>query len=140
MLTIWKTIENLANIYLFKVNQRNTSKRCETCSKLTIKTPERRHVTLVFLLLTLNIFHTFSLCFHCWIWASKSCQDFFNLLFLLLPSKSYILSGSVNFIFIPRTFYLGLRYESYDQISMEQPLYGRKVLSKNSFGIVLKWS
>ena len=31
------------NIYLFKVNNRNTRTRCETCSKLTIKTPERRH-------------------------------------------------------------------------------------------------
>ena len=31
-----------ANIYLFKVNKRNTRKRCEICSKLTIKTPERR--------------------------------------------------------------------------------------------------
>ena len=32
-----------ANIYLFKVNNRNTRERCEVCSKLTIKTPERRH-------------------------------------------------------------------------------------------------
>ena len=31
-----------ANIYLFEVNSRNTRKRCEECSKLTIKTPERR--------------------------------------------------------------------------------------------------
>ena len=31
-----------ANIYLFKVNNRNTRKRFEICSKLTIKTPERR--------------------------------------------------------------------------------------------------
>ena len=31
-----------ANIYLRKVNNRNTKKRCEICSKLTIKTPERR--------------------------------------------------------------------------------------------------
>ena len=31
------------NIYLFKVNNRNTKKRCEVCSKLTIKTPERLH-------------------------------------------------------------------------------------------------
>ena len=31
------------NIYLLKVNHRNTWKRCETCSKLIIKTPERRH-------------------------------------------------------------------------------------------------
>ena len=28
------------NIYLFKVNNRNTRKRCEICSKLVIKTPE----------------------------------------------------------------------------------------------------
>ena len=32
-------------------NSRNTRVRCKTCSKLTIKTPERR--------LTLNIFRTF---------------------------------------------------------------------------------
>ena len=59
-----------ANIYLFKVNNRNTRKRCEICSKLRIKTPERRfwrrsgvsivnfkhisHLFLLFLLLTLS--------------------------------------------------------------------------------------
>ena len=37
------------NIYLFKVNDRNIRKRCEIYSKLTKK-----------VLLTLNIFHTFS--------------------------------------------------------------------------------
>ena len=31
-----------AGIYLLKVNERNTITRCEICSKLTIKTPERR--------------------------------------------------------------------------------------------------
>ena len=30
-------------IYLLKVNNRNTRARCEICSKLTIKTLERRH-------------------------------------------------------------------------------------------------
>ena len=30
------------DIYLLKVNNRNTRTRCEICSKLTIKTPERR--------------------------------------------------------------------------------------------------
>ena len=30
-----------ANIFLFKVNNRNTRKKCEIFSKLTIKTPER---------------------------------------------------------------------------------------------------
>ena len=29
-----------ANIYMFKVNNRNTRKRCEICSKLAIKTSE----------------------------------------------------------------------------------------------------
>ena len=28
---------NSADIYLFKVNNRNTRKRCEVCSKLTVK-------------------------------------------------------------------------------------------------------
>ena len=31
-----------ANINMFKVNNKNTRKRCEICSKLKIKTPERR--------------------------------------------------------------------------------------------------
>ena len=59
-----------ASVYLLKVNNRNTRTRCEICSKLTIKTPERRHwrrysvfivnfehishLVLVLLLLTLN--------------------------------------------------------------------------------------
>ena len=30
-----------AGIYLLKVNKRNTRTRCELCSKLTIKIPER---------------------------------------------------------------------------------------------------
>ena len=34
------------NNYLFKVNNRNIRKRCEICSKLTIKTPERRQQQL----------------------------------------------------------------------------------------------
>ena len=59
-----------ADIYLLKVNNRNTRKRCETCLKLTMKTAEQRqwccssvliinfehmlHLFLVFLLSTLN--------------------------------------------------------------------------------------
>ena len=34
--------QNPANIHVFKVNNRNTGKRCEICSKSTIKIPERR--------------------------------------------------------------------------------------------------
>ena len=59
-----------ANIYLLKFSNRNTRKRCETCSKVTVKTTEWRqwcrsgvfivnfeHISLlflVFLLLTLD--------------------------------------------------------------------------------------
>ena len=58
-----------AGNYLFKVNNRNTRTRCEICSKLTIKEPEQRrssgvfivnfehisHLALVILLSTLNM-------------------------------------------------------------------------------------
>ena len=37
-----------ANIYLLKVNNRNTRKRCEISSKLKIKIPERRHLAKAF--------------------------------------------------------------------------------------------
>ena len=43
-----------ANIYLFKVSNRNTRKSYEMFSKLTIKKPERRQ-QLVFLLLTFSL-------------------------------------------------------------------------------------
>ena len=61
----------LAVMYMLEVNNRNTRARCEICSMLTRKTPERRHclrsgvfivnfehishLVLVFLLLTLNM-------------------------------------------------------------------------------------
>ena len=34
---------NTASIYLLKLNNKNTRPKCEICSKLTIKTPERNH-------------------------------------------------------------------------------------------------
>ena len=63
----WANIQ--ANIYMFKVNNKNARVRCEICSKLTIKTERRHwcrsnvfivnfehipHLVLVFLLLTLS--------------------------------------------------------------------------------------
>ena len=61
---------NPTEIYLFQVNNANTKAMCEICSKLAIKTPERRHwrrsgafivnyeqishIVLVFPLTTLN--------------------------------------------------------------------------------------
>ena len=41
-LSSYTTGSNPTGIYLFKVNNRNTRKRYEICSKLTIKIPERR--------------------------------------------------------------------------------------------------
>ena len=38
-----RCIHFLANIYLFKINNINTRKRCQICSNLTIKTAERCH-------------------------------------------------------------------------------------------------
>ena len=38
LITVYPT-----NIYLLKVNNRNTRKMCEIYSKLKIKSPERRH-------------------------------------------------------------------------------------------------
>ena len=35
---------NPAGNYMFKVNNRNSRTRCEICSKLTIKIPERRQL------------------------------------------------------------------------------------------------
>ena len=64
-------IIKVAGNYMFKVNNRNTRTRCEICSTLTIKIPERRrsrsgifvinfehisHLVLVYLLLTLNMY------------------------------------------------------------------------------------
>ena len=61
-----------AGIYLTKVSNGNTTKMCEFCSKLTIKTPEWRYwMVLVSLLLTLNRFHILFWCIHCWLWTSK---------------------------------------------------------------------
>ena len=41
-MNIFRTRVPVGN-YMFKVNNRNTITRCEICSKLTIKTPERRY-------------------------------------------------------------------------------------------------
>ena len=60
-----------ASIYLFRVNNRNNRRRCKICSKLTIKTLERRewHHCGIFIVNFEHISH-----------------HFVPLLFLLLPS------------------------------------------------------
>ena len=60
-----------ADIYLFKITNQNTRKRCEICSKLTIKAPEQLHWLRsgVFIVLTWNTFETVFYCFYCWLWT-----------------------------------------------------------------------
>ena len=58
---------------MFKFNNRNTGKKCETCSKWTIKTLKRRHqlrCSGVFIVKFEHISHFFLGCF-CWLWTSK---------------------------------------------------------------------
>ena len=77
--------KQLLNIYLFKVNNRNTRERCEIYSELTIKTLERRlwgYVVSLLLTLLLNLFLTFFKCFYCWRWTGK-CLMGLKILFKL---------------------------------------------------------
>ena len=77
---LWFYSENLfskysVSIYLFRVNNRNTRSKYELCSKLTVKTPERRWRRSSVLLLTPSIVHTLFLYFCCWLWTSKYGLD-----------------------------------------------------------------
>ena len=85
-----------ANIYLFKVTNRNTRKRCEMCSKLTVKASMTKrqwlrsgvfivnfdyisHFFLVFLLLTLNKWLLARFCLDLWLiyWIDLIYHCFF---------------------------------------------------------------
>ena len=72
-----------ASIYLFKVNKRNSGKGFEICSKLTTKTPERRHwrCSGVFIVKCEHISHIF-------------------LVFLLLNLKKKMLAGTYAITFL----------------------------------------
>ena len=61
-----------ANIYLFKVNKKNSRKWCEICAKVTTKTPQRRqwHCSGVLIVNFEHISNLF-LVFYCWLWAGK---------------------------------------------------------------------
>ena len=43
-----------AGNYMFKINNRNTGKKCEICSKLIVNFEHISHLVLVFLLLLLS--------------------------------------------------------------------------------------
>ena len=46
----------LADNYMFKNNNRNTRIKCEICSKLTVKTPERHHWIIPVCIIPHNIY------------------------------------------------------------------------------------
>ena len=92
-----------AGIYHLKVNNRNTITRCEICSKLTIKIPERRqwrrsgifivnfehisHPVLVLLLLILNIELLAGYCMKNYI-EEKEAEDWLKCQMCLSPVAS----------------------------------------------------
>ena len=55
-----------ADVYLLKVNIGNTRLLCEIYSKFIF----------LFVLVTLDGFHTLFRCFHCWLWISESLVYF----------------------------------------------------------------
>ena len=103
--TLWRQVNGIepTNIYLLKINNRNTRKRSHICSKLEIKTPDH----MVHLLLPLNIFHTFLSCFYCWLWTC---------IFLL---------ENVNFSFHSACWYSSKQYASKKFSSVIQNLLER---------------
>ena len=113
-----------ANIYLFKVNNRNTRKRCEISSKLTIKTPERQYRRSGVFTVKFDIFQTFFYCFYWWVWT---CIMFAGLRYkaLKLPTWQWYHLGSTTFqLFIwPFLFFchISLWYLS-DASILERPL------------------
>ena len=70
-----KSGPSTVNIYLFEVKIRNTRKRWEICSRLSIKTlvGSQRHHSGIWhhWLLTLNMFYILLFCFHCRLWTVK---------------------------------------------------------------------
>ena len=79
IIIIFVNLLPLKSIYLLKVNNRNIRKRCEICSKLTIKTLERRQwrCSGVFIV-NLNIFHILSRVSIVDRWTSKCLLWYFS--------------------------------------------------------------
>ena len=68
-----------ANSCILKVNNKNTRRRCEICSKFRLKTPKRRqwHLFGVFGVVNVDCLSHFFLVFLCWLWTSKYSLDHF---------------------------------------------------------------
>ena len=79
--------KHLANIYLFKTDNKNTRKRCENMLKVNKK--DNRTTSL-----TSNIFHIFFYCFYCWLWTTK-CKELHDLVPLVQLKKCENTHGGV---------------------------------------------
>ena len=70
----WNSIDAIpGNVHLFKVSNTSARKRCEICSKLPIKTPERRYLwrSGIVIVSFECISYILFLYFYCWLWADK---------------------------------------------------------------------
>ena len=104
--SIYSARFNPVGIYLLKVNNRNTRTRCEICSKLTIKTPERRQLrrSSVFIVNFEHISHLASVSivnFEHVIadWEPISRQSFLSRSFKFL--RTHILKNICKRLFLP---------------------------------------
>ena len=86
------TVSFPAGNYMFKVKNRNTRTRCEICSKLTIKTPERRHWRIDFEQVSQISW------FYCWLTASKCWLDYHYEVMLKRPKLALPLTLSISCI------------------------------------------
>ena len=84
MLYSYVKTSNPANIYLLKVNNRNTRKKSDICPKLTIKIPKRRHWGRCgIFVINFELFHNFSYFSCCSFWTGKFLlRKFSDILFV----------------------------------------------------------
>ena len=129
---------NPSNICLFKVNNRNTRKKCEIFSKLTIKTPEQlhwrrsgvlisnnehiSHLFLAFLLLNLN---------------KKMLTRFVLLLFSIKEQISIRFSPTGNNRFIKKNLYGPFLWVGFNYLKATEALRAGSLLFTTTFLLFL---
>ena len=95
----------------WKYERNNTLQLAFTCSKLTMKTPERWHVVILMSLkLTLNIFHISFQCFYCYFWTyicGLGQGSFVNLITFLkgwLDRRNFVFQNFLFFLMVSRFY------------------------------------
>ena len=118
------------NIYLFKINNRNTRKWYKTYSNLTIRYPnDINDVVLVSLLLTLNIFHNFFYCYYC-CWLQTGSVNLLNMFKVDKRDTNTTSIKKPNAVFIPLT--LNMHLHAGHNFSVD-----KYVFNKNMFNCFL---